>query len=263
MLQFCDPAWLDRLRRGLLLIFFGIISGAVAQLGIMIAAGIAAAIGAATGGAPRAMTIVMVTGGLVTALIALVNVIGAWLVTTQDPGRTETEAQLSVRNVARFAIMASLVSAPMQMLMAQAGMFTGGGTAGFRAVDVMIMIAGTAASLLTLVGWVAFYVYVRQVVLRVPLEKMARQLRVIVWGYAISTIITLAFGFVLMLLVVTGRLGPPGSSMSGGVQVAAVGLNLGSCAGVIAFMIFEIWAAVLFLILRKRLTAMVAEGRER
>jgi len=263
LLQFCDPAWLDRLRQGLLLIFFGIISGTVAQIGIMIAAVIAAAIGAATGGASRAMTIVMVTGGLVTAIVALVNVIGAWLVTTQDPGRAETEAQLSVRNVARFAIMASLVSAPMQMVMAQAGMFTGGSSTGLRAVDLMIMIAGMGAALLALVGWVAFYIYARQVVLRVPLEKLARQLRVIVWGYAISTIIALAFGFVLMLLVVTGRLGMPGSNTSGGMQVTAVGLNLGSCASVIAFMIFEIWAAVLFLVLRKRLTVMVAEGRER
>ncbi len=262
LLQFCDPAWLDRLGQGLLLIFVGIIAGTVLQIGIMIASVIAGVIVAMTG-VPGAMTIVTVTGGLVMAIVTLVNVIGAWLVTTQDPGRTETEAQLSARNVARFAIMASLVAAPMQMLMGQTGTFTGGGGTGLRAVDLMIMSVAAGTALLALVGWVAFYIYVRQVMLRVPLEKLARQVRIIMWGYAISTIISLAFAFVSMLLVATGRLVITGGNMSGGMQVTAVGVSLGSCVSVIAFMIFEIWAAVLFLVLRKRLTVMVAEGRER
>ncbi len=261
LLQFCDPAWLDRLGQGLLLIFVGIIAGTVLQIGIMIAAVIAGAI-VTTTGAPGAMTIVMVTGGLVMAIVTLVNVIGAWLVTTQDPGRTETEAQLSARNVARFLIMVSLVSAPMQMLlMGQAGIFTGGGSTGLRAVDLMIMLVAVGTALLALVGWVAFYIYLRQIMLRVPLEKLARQVRIIMWGYAVSTIISLAFAFVSMLLYATGRVVITGGNMSGGMQVTAVGINVGSCASVIAFMIFEIWAAVLFLVLRKRLTVMVAEGR--
>jgi len=263
LLHFCDPAWLDRLRHGLLLIFVGIISGTVLQIGIMIAAVIVSAIAATRGGATGPMTIFIVTGGLVMAIVALVNIIGAWLVTTQDPGRTETEAQLSARKVARFAIMASLVSAPMQMLMGEIGTFTGGGSAGLRTVDLMIIIATTGTALLALAGWVAFYFYVRQIVLRVPLEKMARQFRVIMWGYLISTTVSLAFAFVSMLLFATGRLDITGVSMSGSMQVTSVAVSLGSCVSVIAFMIFEIWAAVLFLVLRKRLTVMVAEGRRR
>ena len=126
----------------------------------------------------------------------------------------------------------------------------------------MIMIISVGAALLALVGWVAFYIYLRQIVLRVPLEKLARQVRVIMWGYAISTIMSLVFGFGSMLLLATGRLVVTGG-MTGRMTVTAVGVSLGSCFSVVAFMTFEIWAAVLFLVLRKRLTVMAAKGRER
>lgn len=265
LLQFCDPAWLERLGQGLLLIFFGIVGGTMLQIGIMIAAAVAGAIAATTGGA-SAMTIVMVVGGLAMAIVALVNIIGAWLATTQDPGRVETEPPLSLRAVARFAIMATLISAPMQMLMGQSGVFTGGGGSGggtgLRALDVMIMAIGVGTAVVALVGWVAFYAYVRQVVLRVPLAKLAWQVRVIMWGYASSTALSILFGIVTMVLLATGRLVMTGANMTGRMQVIAVGVSFGSCFSMMAFMVFEIWAAVLFLVLRKRFTAMAAAGRE-
>ncbi len=110
LLRFCNPDWLARLAKGLLLIIIGVLAGFVVSMlltGVMM--------GLAASGA-ISMAATMAGVGLVGFSTSLVVVIGVWWLTAPDPARTERERPVTARTLARWCITAQLLSSPLEMI---------------------------------------------------------------------------------------------------------------------------------------------------
>ncbi len=249
LLRFSDPVWVDRLAKGLL----WIITGLIASVVFSILVGIVSAVVAGPGRTVSMRSLVLV-GGLVGVALGLVTVLGAWWLTTPDPGQTETEPPITARRLARWCITAQVASSSLQMM----GIPGGGMAFGIPGVvttplQEILMVAGMGMGIVVLIGDVAALIYLRQLALRIPRASLAKQTRIVMWGYASAQAMAMIFGIIvirLMLSIAPGTL----------FVVPNMVIGIGGCVG-LALLVFSIWALVLLFLYRVALQRAAAKAR--
>jgi len=256
-LCFSDPAWVKSLAQGVLLMLIGIF--AVVGFGVLMGVGIAVA-SVAAGGAINP-TVIIVFSSLL-ALPSLLMIIGAFRLTSPDPGQTETEPVISARKLARWLIVASVISIPLQLMSTGSGptmtgtttttttgtsTTTGTQTANvtFTAPVAPIQWLGMVSQTFASVGYIAALLYLSRLAVRIPNPSLASQTRIVMWGFIAFTAAGFLIGLAMLAILPSimqqamtpgaGGMPPPGLFIVGGL-----GLVLG-CASIV----FYIWAVVL------------------
>lgn len=245
LLRFCDPKWVERLARGVTFIIIGALATVVFYVFF-----IAAMISMST--SPTAPIGAVMAGFMVVSMgIAVITTMGVWWLTTSDPGRIEAEAPIGARTVARWCILAQFVAAPLAYA-------AGGGTApGNPATSVtpfmaILMIAGSLFGLLVLVGQASGLVYLRSLALRLPRPGLARQTRIVTWGYIGSSLLMQGAGLASQLAFARTGATP-------GPQMLAVAST--SCLAALGELVFGLWLLVLLLQYAGTFRSAAAEAR--
>lgn len=118
-------------------------------------------------------------------LIGLVSVIGYWRVTTPDPASTQKDAPTGARSLVRITAVANFLAAPIQTYLQTIG-------------STLALIPAAIGGLSGVVFAFAIFIYGRELALRIPDEKTARECRIVMWGLAITSVIAVAIGLVTL-----------------------------------------------------------------
>lgn len=257
LLQFCDPAWVGRMGKGLQLIIIGLL----VNVAYSIIFGSAIVLLTSTG--TSMMTTVIAVAGAIGAALSLITVIGAWMLTTVDPGQAEAEQPMTARRLARWCILARVAAAPLELIVSPLGGM-GLGTLGapFTPRLMIPMVGLVALGMIALIGTAAGLIYLRQLALRIPRESLAKQTRIVMWGYVICS----AVGFVLSVgTVFLGlqmmRTGAAPGPLGPGVSAFLFIILGGGCLAGIGTLVFGIWALVLLFLYAAALRRVAAEAR--
>jgi hypothetical protein len=234
LLRFSDPDWIERLARGMRLIFIGLVATTVLQIAVAV---ISIAL-TATGG--PGYSALLTTAALLGAGLSVVVVVGVWWLTTPDPARAERERALSVRRLLRWCLVAQIAAAPLQLAWSSGGIGPGGAGTPTGAASVALTVSGSVLSLVVLVGYAAGFVFLGRLALRVPKPSLARQTRIVMWGYLSSQGLAVVIGM-SFLLVFTPTLAAGGT----GPQGALVAIGIGGCVVTVGVLVFGIWGLVL------------------
>jgi hypothetical protein len=271
LLQFCEPGWVDRLARGMKWLIGGVIATVAGVIfGIAFAVVLLIYSGALSGGGGGAtptaatmsnMALVGVAQAGVQLVVASVFMVGFWLLTSPDPADPSEAPPVNVRTVARYVLLAWLISSPLMALMSQSYTSTafstapaGGAPAGpatflnSTALTVLTLVAALA-SVAAVVGYVALFIHVRRLARRVPDAGLASHTTIVMWGLvsamileaAVAIIAAFAINTMLGSLVTTGA----GQTRSTGAIVAMILMGIGGCAIGALRLVFGIWAVVL------------------
>jgi hypothetical protein len=236
LLRFSDPDWIERLARGMRLILIGLLAATVLQITIAVVS-----IAMTTSGTP-VVTGLLATAGLLGAAfsVVVVVVVGVWWLTTPDPARAERERTLSVRRLTRWCLLAQIAAAPLQVASPAGGVGAAGAGPPFGIAFVSLATAGFLVSFIVLVGYTAGFVYLRRLAQRVPRPSVARQTRIVMWGYLFSQGLGIVVGM-LSLFVFT----PAILSGAAGPTVPMIGILIGGCVVAAGALVFGIWGLVL------------------
>ena len=203
LLRFCDPHWIGRLALGAQFIVAALIvnfllnccCGGCALLEDM-------------GRAPIANSVAL---GIATTL----RFIGYWLLTTADPSTSDTDGGLEARQVARVA---GLVQFPLALILPLSSIF------GHPPTAVALTVANVAIGVVALL---AIFIYGRQLALRIPDQRLARQTRRVMWCLVASYLMVRIGGAtVAATLGITGTPLPPGLGGTGTLAVVLAGAML-------------------------------------
>lgn len=198
-LRFSDPAWLHRVGLGMLIALAGFLLPLLLKLNFMV----------------PAIGLAILAGSIVAPLV------GTWLATSPEPGRTG-EGALSARRVARWCVVALAVlrvAALGLMFSMPALLLSLGGLSLWLAVLVSVAIL--------IVAIVAGLVYLRRLAERMDARVIRAQLRIVAWGLGTCLLPVMA-GPMLLL-----------SSRVAGISLMVM---FGSWIGLF---VFSIWALVL------------------
>jgi hypothetical protein len=179
LLRFADPRWLQRLALGSRLVIFGSIGIFAADIGGLVATWLL------TNRSMEVLETLHEVAGLVRAGLLLVVAAGGWLLTTPEPGGAGPERRVGARKVARWCL--AIVMA---------------GTVFVRiGPDALVALARYPRSLAALVGAATVLVCLRALVLRIPHESLARQTRIVTWGYVTCHAVQFALAVTFTLFI--------------------------------------------------------------
>jgi hypothetical protein len=250
LLRFCPPEWIGRMASGLLVIAISILVSGVFGIAV---GGVAFAF--AIGGGNVPLTVIVVAASVGGTVIGVFTVLGVWWLTAPDPGATETRV-VNVRTLARWLMMAQLVALPLQMWATPGGGV--GGTLSFASTGLVAAAGNFVASTTVALGSLCGLVHLRRIMLRIPRERLAGQLRVVVWGYGSAQAVGILLALVAVsMLPFTGG-GTGGGPAGGGMVVGFLGLAvIGGLVGLATFG-FGMWAIVLLFVCRVALLRVVS-----
>lgn len=254
-LMFSDPVWVERLGRGTMLIIAGLIGQTVLGTGF----GICFGVSMASNPAGVQMEVMVAIGAAIGFLGALVIVIGTWVLTTPDPALGERSGGMSTRLMARYAILLTLIAAPLQA--AAGGWNTGFNMTPGAAIPSSIFIAGIAGMIAGAAGIAAYAcigLHLRALAKRIPKPSLASQMLVVTIGYAATQILGTVVGFGTMVALRGGMMagGAGGPAFDGWFALVIVGGCLTGLGGIV----FGIWGLVLLFLYNSafRQTAAIA-----
>lgn len=271
LLRFSDPEWVQRLASGINWIVTAIVVGLLAGFLLGFIAAILQTIFSSR-------TLLVLLPGF-QYLIGLVSVIGYWMVTTPDPASVGKDQPAGARSLVRLTAVGTYLLTPIQTLFQLLGSW-------------IALIPGAIGGLLGVVFAFAVFVYGRQLALRIPDEKTARECRIVMWGLAITSI----FGVVVGLITLAGMPGAlptmpaapattssapagtaqgmaaPGPGGTGTVTATwstttttvpgtAAGFVGAMCFMSIGYVVFGIWSLRILLRMRKALNAAAEQAR--
>ena len=167
-LMFCDPGWLNRLRRGTTLMLWSIV--------VIIAASLLKSLLRA-GGLPS-----LVYSMPVLAAAAL-GAYAVFLLTTQEPRAALIEEAVTLRRVIRCCAIAKVVGEAVTVF----GGVVFPGT-------LLLMLPRILGALAGLVAEFGRFIYLRRFARRMPDEKLARSTTVVMWGLVVLSGVTLLAG---------------------------------------------------------------------
>jgi len=212
-LRFADPEWVDTLAKGsnwiLWSVLVNLILGAVG-MGLGIAVG-------ATGGNVVQMQEALV---FLSALPAIIYLVGVWLLTTPEPGIFE-ESGMPLRSLLRWTALFGGLVGILNIGFQQQG------------VSIGSVVIGIVGGIVGLIGYIALFVFARRLALRVPDYDLAKQTHTVMWGIILSMGGVIVFG---ILAAIVG-------SASGGA--GAIVLAIPVCVLAVAYLVFAIWSLVL------------------
>jgi hypothetical protein len=263
LLRLCDPKWTARLARGMLWLIIGIIVQIVWGLaGGVIGIVSTGALTAPTGAIPPNLQTAMSVSVPGTALTALIQAVGVWLLTSPDPGAVETARPISARIIARYCFIAQIIAAPIMQLWttgASLGMNAGAMPAWFS-LGYGFAVLVFALAVITLAGYVAGFVYLRQLAVRIPNRSLAGQTQVVMWGFVSAQIVSQLVGL-LVLAALPSLMAAGGGAPSGGAMVVMSLAGIGGCFAGFASIVFGIWAIVLLFLYRGALREAAGQAR--
>jgi hypothetical protein len=231
LLRFSEPAWLRQLSHGAWWVVAGVLGGIAAGMAgwlLMMLAGFGLPPGVAAA-AP-----------VLSVLATLVFVVGVWLLTMPDPARSETERALSARAVARWCAMAAVGTAVLEF----AHMPAAGPIVPAAPAIALLLAAHLLFGIVKIVGFAAGFVWLHSLALRFPADGLARQTRIVGWGYVLCAGVAmfLAGGF---MVVGAGAGAAPGPA--GGLGPGFFVLLAAMCFMGLAALVFGVWAIVLLI----------------
>ena len=224
-LRFASPEWVEKLASGMnwivgsiiISILFGCISGGVGA--------------ASRGQIPVGLV------GIAGLALGIVRVIGYWLVTTPDPAQEQQESPSSARRVARFTVVLNYLLSWLAV-----------GAAVIPSWIVMVfMVVGYVTGMVELI---CILIYARQLALRIPDLKMARECRQLMWGWAIVSAMPILLLIVMPLVA--------GSRGMGGASMGILGLGI---FVVVATLIVSVFTLLLILRFRRLLSMAAMNAR--
>ena len=179
LLKHADPAWLDRLGLGCRIMIFACIAIFAMDLALNVLALPVVRLKV------EVFTTLMDGYPLLRAGLTLAVAAGGWVLTVPEPARPLPEKTASARRIARWCLAVVIAGTLLNVV-------------GQGVVDVVVRYPRLLG---TLVGTAAVLVYLRAIVLRIPYESLARQTRIVMWGYvpcqALGLLAGLLFTFIL------------------------------------------------------------------
>lgn len=262
LLRLCDPKWTARLARGMLWLIIGLIAQiAWGMVGGLIGVLATGALRAPVGGIPPNIQTVMGVSVSGTALTAIIQAIGVWLLTSPDPGAAETARPINARVIARYCFIAQIIAAPLMQLWTTGtnlGM-AGGAMPAWLSLGYGFVLLVFVLALISLAGYAAGFVYLRQLALRVPRPSLAVQTRVVMWGFISAQGATQLVG--LLVLAFLPSLMAAGNAPSGAALIVLPIAGIGGCLAGLASIVFGIWAIVLLFLYRSALHQAAEQAR--
>jgi hypothetical protein len=247
LLRFCDPGWVEQLAGGMRLFVVAIIVGIV--VGLMF--GIALSVSVIrTGSVSPPVLIAMI---LLMAPLTVIQLLAYWKITTPDPGRDESDRPITLRFLARYALIGSTILGIVSSLTDPQNLNVfGSGAAGFPGAAVVIWLIGLLAVAIGLAGMFALFIYAISLALRIPDDALARATRVVMWGYLVTTGLMQLAELARKALAFAGF----SSQILDGVLAIFVVILL------IPGLVFWIWGIVLLYKYRNRLMRTAQQSRE-
>jgi hypothetical protein len=235
LLRFSDPEWIGRLVKGMRLILIGLIVGVAIQIGAAVAGVAMATAGAAIW--TSFLTAAMFVGGAV----AVIVVVGVWMLTTPEPTQLGTEPPASARRLARWCLTVQIATTVLQ-LSSSGNVGVAGPPAPAGGASTALAAATIVLVIVVMIGYGAGFVYLRRLALRGPMPSLARHTRIVMWGYLATQGLGVAL-WVLFLFALNTVITPAGPVVGGTMVAAAVG----GCAVALGSLVFGIWGLVLLL----------------
>jgi len=227
LLCYSDPAWVDKLSRGVDLILWGLLVAFVAGAagGVLVVA-----VG------PRAE----ILRQIIVVAASAVGFIGAWLLTSPDPGTEEQSQMMTARKIVRFALIFGMIGNLLSI-----------GIVGEKPHPMITTILGIGlviAAIIALIGELARLYYIEQIALRIPDQALAKRAHLVRWGYGISLGIAGVFGAVLTVVTMTLKKTPQAGWMpfmiGGACITGAAGLAMLGFMIVYLIMLFQLRKAL-------------------
>jgi hypothetical protein len=190
LLRYSDPVWVDKLSRGVDLILWGLLAGLLASFAGIV---LVFAMGPARG---------QVLAQIIGVLASIVGFIGAWLLTTPDPGSTEQPQTVTAGKIVRFALVFAMIQNLLSIFSTDEKLNP--------FLSALIGILLIIAALLGVVGEIARLYYFEKLALRIPDEALARRAHIVKWGYGISLAVAGVFGAVILLVTQVMKQSPGG-----------------------------------------------------
>jgi hypothetical protein len=209
LLRYSDPAYVETLRRGVNFILWGIL--------ILI---IASFVGGAASAASRGSAAILIEGLDLLAYIPML--MGAWMLTTPDPGGIGEDQYGTARKIIRFALAVGVLGSLVQIVQTAE-----------KPAPALALALGALQLLIgivSLVGQFAQLNYLHKLALRVPDMELSQRARFLMWAIGISYGLLLVVGFVAIAV---------GSAGGGGAGLM-VPVGLLACGTGIAMLIFGV-----------------------
>ncbi len=229
LLRFAEPAWVEKLARGMELILVGIVTGIV---GGCVGGGISAA------GTPQSQA----AGTLVILLSGLLSLVGAWILTTPDPSGIGEQRFVNARKVVRAGLIAGLAGQLINLVLPDSRS---------GPLFALAIVAATVCGLAGAVGTYAQYLYIERLAERIPDARLARLARFLRWGYSIVLGVSTLIGGIAAFYVV--RSGPAAAGPGIAATLSGFGVILGvaGCAFGLGVLVMSIACIVLYIRARR------------
>ena len=162
LLRYSDPNYLESLRRGIHLIFAGIVATIVVVI-----------LRAVLMRTPQAGLL----GSLLQLAASIIGVIGSWMLTNPDPSGIGESRYGKIRQTIRVCLMVGLGEDLIQAALSSA-MMPRAAIPGLQVISVLVSIAN-------LVGQLALLEYLSRLAARIPNEEMTAQAKTLLKGLGI------------------------------------------------------------------------------
>jgi hypothetical protein len=190
LLRFCDPAWVDTLRRGVKCIVMAVV------LGIF---GIAVAFAVGLGASSSNAGIAIGGGTLVVAMI--LSAVGWWLLTQPDPSGLGEDQYGTARKLIRVSQVVGLLQIALGGLMS-AMTFDDATMMAFQAVMVVAIFVGV-------MGIFAECSYLDRLARRIPDDRLSSRAHFLMWALGCT------YGATQLLMTAVGLVGGRSSATQG------------------------------------------------
>jgi len=154
LLRYSEPTYLHTLRRGIHLIFLGIITGFVAAI-------LTVVLFRSAGASPL--------GALVRFAAAIPDLVGSWMLTAPDPSGVGESRYGTIRRTIRYCIIAGAADSFIDTMLG-VGSIPHATLLGFKVLSILVEIA-------KLVGQIALLAYLSQLAIRIPDDNLGSRSR--------------------------------------------------------------------------------------
>lgn len=204
LLRYSDPEFVGTLHRGVRLMLWGIL---VSVIGAILAVVVTATSRSAV--SSLGVQLLPLAG-------SVLNIIGAWLLTTPDPSGIGEDLYGMARRLIRIALIADVLNHVISL---------GNQVPVPPAASIVLQVVTALCGLAGLIGMFAQLVYLEKLASRIPDQALSDRSRQIKWGFTIPYAVILAFGLLAVLL---------GRGASGGSGVAITAGCIAGLAGIVA-----------------------------
>ena len=179
LLRFCDPNWVDTLRRGVAMIIGGV---AVIFLGILVTIPLAFAVADTN---PELIVILMAAAVVVGYVLMTV---GWWFLTQPDPSGIGEDQYGTARKIIRVALIVGIAQSLLALVVAFASVDEGL----MMGLSVVILLAAVVG----VVGLFAELSYLKDIALRIPDQKLSDRAHFLMYALGITYAVTQVIGVV-------------------------------------------------------------------